>query len=418
MSYVYENKIMTPKQFGFVKNRSTSDCITKLVHSLLNNVNNNLITGCVFLDYSKAFDSVAHSTLLQKLECYGCTSIPWFSSYLNQRWQCVKIGGVVSEVRTIMCGVPQGSVLRPTLFNLYVNDIATLPLHSNMLLYADDIVIYLSGRTFNEIFANMQADLNLINEWSVVNKLSLSPSKSKALLIGRKNTLEKLHTNNQFRLGMYEMEWVDHFTYLGVIIDRYLTFNLTIDQMHRKAAHRLKNFVSIRKNLTLHSALVFAKSLILPYVDYGLFLLSGCQEAHLKKLQSLQNRILKAALGVNRLFNTRNLHHQSNILLIKDRILWQQLKVIHRSILLNINIFPHKLVLAPTRASDSVQLDLQTPKIELYRKSICYNGIREYNLLSDDLKNSSLHSFGIKLKKIDSKWLRYCLMICGTCYYC
>lgn len=273
MSYLGEHDILSAKQFGFVKNRSTSDCISVLTHSLFNNLNNNLITCCVFLDYSKAFDSVNHSILLHKLKLYGCRSISWFASYLNHRRQCVKITNSLSDVKPVVCGVPQGSVLGPTLFNLYVNDIASLPLNSKMLLYADDIVIYLSGTSVEDIFCNVQSDLDRIFDWSVSNKLSLSPSKTKALLIGRKCTLKKISFTQRFRLGPSEVDWVDHFCYLGVIIDKHLMFNLTIDQMHRKAAHRLKLFIAIRRNLTRHSAVIFAKSLILPYIDYGLFLL-------------------------------------------------------------------------------------------------------------------------------------------------
>lgn len=196
------------------------------------------------------------------------------------------------------------------------------------------------------------------------------------------------------------MEWVSHFipSHLGMIIDNNLTFNLTIEQMHRKVAFRLKTFKSLRNNLTTHSALIFAKSLILPYIDYGLFLLSDCHDKHLSKLQTLQNRFLKAALGVGRLYNTRHLHHRCNILLVKDRIILQQLKLIHRSRILGINTFPKKGGSSATRSSNTIQLELCTPQTEMCRKNINYKGVREYNLLPK-LKNASLNSFGTKLKR-------------------
>lgn len=219
-------------------------------------------------------------------------------------------------------------------------------------------------------------------------------------MVGRKNTLKKVKFDCQFKVGGNSIEWVDHFCYLGVFIDKCLTFNLTIEQMHRKAAYRLKNFIALRGNLTLHSAMIFAKSLILPYIDYCLFLLSSCHASHLKKLQTLQNRVLKVALGVNHFYSTHKLHSQCNVLLVADRIKWQQLKLIHRSITLGIDIYPCKTTSTTTRLSSTVQLNTQTPHTELFRKSICYHGIREYTLLASDLKSASLRSFGPLLKKL------------------
>lgn len=211
--------------------------------------------------------------------------------------------------------------------------------------------------------------------------------------------LSKKLLDKKFALGNSKIDWVQSFTYLGVIIDETLKFNLAIEQMHRKAAFRLKQFNFIRKNLTTYSALVMAKSLILPYLDYGNFLLSSCPDTQLKALQLIQNKALKTAMAVPRLFNTKTLHHRCNTLLVKDKILHQQLKLIHRSILLGIDTFPIKLNTHTTRTSDTIQLSLTTPCTELFRKSICYFGISEYNRLPVELKNLPMHLFNTRLQK-------------------
>lgn len=184
MSYPTCNNMISPNQFGFVRGKSTIDCIAVFLHEVLHNINQNLMTGCLFLDYSKAFDCVNHSLLISKLKKYGISDYTWFEDYLANRQQCIRIKDHVSSFKTINTGVPQGSVLGPTLFYIYINDITKLPLKSKLLLYADDILIYFSGRSFLEIYSALQCDLSTIAEWSIINKLTISAPKSKALLIG------------------------------------------------------------------------------------------------------------------------------------------------------------------------------------------------------------------------------------------
>lgn len=141
-----------------------------------------------------------HELLLEKLKLYGFQNIDWFNSYFSNRRQCVKLGSVVSDSKSINCGVPQGSILGPTLFNFYINDIASLNLSSKLLLYADDLVLYLSGNSFPEIFVCMQKDLDLIFQWSVFNKLTISVPKTKAMLCGRKAKLASIKLSS-FSVG-------------------------------------------------------------------------------------------------------------------------------------------------------------------------------------------------------------------------
>lgn len=131
-TYIKDNNIICQNQYGFTKNKSTTNCIASLCSDLFHNLNTNMLTCCVFLDFSKAFDSVSHLLLLRKLSGYGFGDVEWFQSYLSDRFQCVRMGNVVSSLRPITRGVPQSSVLGPTLFNLFLNDITSLCLVSKL----------------------------------------------------------------------------------------------------------------------------------------------------------------------------------------------------------------------------------------------------------------------------------------------
>lgn len=399
-SHLKDYSILSDNQFGFTKGKSTTDCYMTLYSNLLNNFNHNLITCCVFLDYSKAFDTVNHQRLLEKLKKYGIEDIKWFRSYLSERFQAVKLGSHFSSFRSIGCGVPQGSVLGPTLFNIYLNDINYLPLSSTILLYADDVVLFSTNSNPDVSLSNVQNDLKLIEKWSVSNKLSVSTSKTKYMLFGRKANLHKNQISSALLLGGYPLELVHKFCYLGVTFDDLLSFNPMIDIMHRKAAYKFRTLLFVRKCMTTHCAITFVRSMILPYIDYGCLLLSTCSRQAIGRLQLLQNKMLRCALRVNRHTNIRELHSKCGILMIDDRIKYNQLKFIYVNILSKSPLFAQRAHTALTTRSILVgKLSVCTPNYSLIRKSIIYDGILLWNRLDENIKNAtSLASFKRRLK--------------------
>ena len=151
-------------------------------HSSLNNGN---IVGCVAIDMSKAFDVLCHPVLLQKLHMYGCSAstVMWFMSYLTGRKQCVEVDQVQSETRGTQSGVPQGSILGPLLFSVFVNDLPLVVSQSTIELYADDATIYAEGPTVQAVQERLAVDLKVVETWCDTNKLVINPEKCKSLLI-------------------------------------------------------------------------------------------------------------------------------------------------------------------------------------------------------------------------------------------
>ena len=179
--YLCENNLLYKKQFGFQSNHSTEHAILQVVHDISNSFDKGEFTLGIFIDLSKAFDTVDHSILSDKLKNYGITEnySEWFISYLSNRKQFISLGDKTTTLASITCGVPQGSILGPLLFLIYVND---LPNSSNILvpiMFADDTNLFYSHKNIKTLFSTVNQELNNLNEWFKSNKLSLNTKKTK-----------------------------------------------------------------------------------------------------------------------------------------------------------------------------------------------------------------------------------------------
>ena len=248
-NYLSAFELLHVEQSGFRQFHSCQTALTKLVDTWLEEMDNGNITGVSFLDFSKAFDLVNHNILIDKLKCYNfhSSAIKWFSSYLDNRFQSVQMGNEHSQRQAITCGVPQGSVLGPLLFLIYIND---LPLHvksSNLSLFADDATLHKSAASVDLVKVPLSSDVDNVNNWCRENGMIINENKSKCMAIGTSQKLSTLQPNAlAIDVNGNTLEHIDCDKLLGVHIDPSLQFNKHVDHVCRSVTSKIALLRRIR----------------------------------------------------------------------------------------------------------------------------------------------------------------------------
>ena len=221
------NKILVKEQSGFRARHSTTTALMRVTDDWLKAMDNGQYTGAVFIDLQKAFDMVNHELLLLKLSGLGIAgkSLEWFASYLSNRKIITFLNNTLSEEYSINNGVPQGSLIGPILFAIFINDLASLFDKCSFHLYADDTVLYYSDKDPQVVETVLNEELNKVIKWMDKNKLKLNCTKTVGMLLGTRHMLIK-HSNLNFKINDVNITNVDSVKYLGVIIDRELKWNI------------------------------------------------------------------------------------------------------------------------------------------------------------------------------------------------
>ncbi|CAL4064309.1 unnamed protein product, partial [Meganyctiphanes norvegica] len=236
--YLSENNLLYDYQSGFRKGHSTDTCLIDLFDYVHSSLSEGDYVGMVLLDLQKAFDTVNHKILCEKLELLGVGCVDWFSSYLSNRKQFVNVNNINSSFGLVTCGVPQGSILGPLLFLCYINDMA-MSVTCRLLLYADDSALLVRGKDANLIASILSENLQSCSNWLLDNKLSLHLGKTEAILFGTKRKLKNV---KEFIVKCHDItiQNVKCVKYLGLLIDETLSGENIVSNILKKASNRLK----------------------------------------------------------------------------------------------------------------------------------------------------------------------------------
>ena len=326
-SYLENNNLLTVAQNGFRTKHSTIQTIFDYLSELTKAYNNNLDTIAVYIDFKKAFDTVNHKILLDKLKTFNFdnSTSKILKSYLTNRLQSTFISGNTSEEGLITYGVPQGSVLGPKLFLMFINDLTTCIKNCKYFLYADDIVMFktLDSQQGAHDLRLFQDDILAIENWCLQNELTINIKKTKTQFFPANNNFNcaAFENDNICRIYDQDLSFVSTFKYLGVDIDRHLNFKSCYDSMYKLVNHKLYLLKLIRPALTVQAALSVGKSMILSLIDYGNIFLTILTQEDKSDLQKVQNKVLRCCLDITDPLdmNILEMHDMVNVDLVDER---------------------------------------------------------------------------------------------------
>ena len=318
LSFLNKNDILYNLQFGFRSGHSTAMALMALVDSISKSLDNGEFTLGVFLDFSKAFDCLDHKILFDKLEHYGVRNeaLMWFKSYFTDRNQYVVYEGVESDKMSITCGVPQGSILGPLLFLLYVNDVVNVSDVLLLILYADDTNAFLSGNDIDALIDTMNEELKKLVVWLQVNKLKLNVKKTHFMIFSS-NKHKYDYTKKLFLLNT-EIKMEKFTKFLGVIIDQNLNWKQQILHVKKKVSRGLGIIRKARKYLNYDALRTLYHSFVYPYLDYCIEVFGSAKSSIIEPLCRMQRKAIRLITSSHYRADTVPLFEKCKILTLAE----------------------------------------------------------------------------------------------------
>ena len=400
MEYLESNKLLSNSQHGFRSKLSTETALMKVNEHIYNNIDNKKISLLLLLDLSKAFDSVSHDILFNKMHQMKINSF-WFKDYLKNRVQSVKLNGVMSSPKRIDYGVPQGSILGPILFIIYINDMAKVLSQYFLVQYADDCQIIISGliTEFNLLIKESENALKEAKLYFKKNGLNINEQKTQCIIIGSRQLISSIPVEIELHFGEAIIKPVSSVKNLGLYMDQYLLYDVHINYITRKVNGILMFLNRIKDNFDKATRIMIVQSLALSTINYCLKIWGMTTKQQLEKIQKLQNFAAKIAIG-----GARKYDHVTPIL---KELKWVN---IENKILYDICTFTYKVInnvynenhfCFPTLNDVNIRLTRQSNDLFIKRtntdigtNAISIRGPKLWNTLPADIKdNVSFNGF-------------------------
>ena len=317
VSYINENHLLYKYQFGFQAGKATYMALIVLIEKITEALDKGESVIGIFLDFSKAFDTVDHGILLVKLHKYGVqdTALLWFQDYLTNRMQYVTYNSIKSEPKMIDCGVPQGSILGPLLFLLYINDLSTVSVSCFSILFADDTNMFITGKDIQDMCHRLNEDLVKIQEWLCCNKLSLNVSKTHYMVFTPRN---KIVDDVNIMIHNEKIERVYTTKFLGVQIDAQLNWKRHIEYTCKKLSKCIGILAKARKVLYKSCLINLYYTFAYPYFIYCNQVWGNAYQTNLEKIVLVQKRLIRLITGSPYRAHTEPLFVANRILTFKE----------------------------------------------------------------------------------------------------
>ena len=393
--FISRFNILSTCQYGFRSGRSTTHAITKLLSCILPAYHDRVYSVCFFLDLRKAFDTIDHGILLKKLEHYGFRGncCEYLRSYYRNRQQYVYMNGNVSIMRKVSTGVPQGSILGPICFNLFINDLP-MAVEADTVLFADDAAFVIKSSSLSDLYNKIEKLFSDLTTYLNNNKLIANSTKSKLMMFS------SCPTQNlpDLMFGGSIIQWVDEFKYLGLIITNKLSFSKHINNVSLNISRITGMFTNLRSVVPLNVLFKAYYALAYPHLLNHIVIWGSAPVSHLRILNIRLNNLLRVMLGIRWVdwaptVDTETMYRTNNVLKIASiykLCLFKLLRQLLDGVIPDMYVYllePHLSLQNYSTRNGLFRHPAITCEIE--RRFLPYQLITLYNSLSvDDLNNN------------------------------
>lgn len=405
VNFLEHNKVLTEFQHGFRSSHSTETAILQFVNNVYKYLERKSYLIGVFIDLSKAFDSLNHKILLDKLEHYGIRGVPLqlFRSYISNRSQIVFCNSSYSDCKIIHKGVPQGSILGPILFTIYVNDIINCSRTLHFTIYADDTNLLLADNNLNTLHYNINLELESVRIWIISNKLKLNTSKTKYMIFQNRSIH---HNMPPVTMDGVLLERVTHIKFLGILIDEHINWNCHINSVVTKLSRMGGILYRVRDYLTQDALFSIYYTLCYPHLLYCVSIWGSTWPSYLDKVTAAQKKLFRTFFSLGKYDTTNIIFSTSNFLTFTNIYKYFLLLFIYKCIKVyqGINIFRLLNFNQNTRGNN---LNLFCPQFRttLFRNSLLCSGPHLWNSLPTEIKELVNNGHVFLFKRTIKKYL-------------
>ena len=413
-SFLSLNSILCPFQSGFRAGHSTITATTLVVNDIASAVDKKQCCAALFIDLSKAFDTVNHEILFGKLNSLGFdnVSLRWFKNYFTGRTQCIDVAGLTSEALVINSGVPQGSILGPVLFSLYINNICDHLEHCKVHFYADDTILYASAPSIDQAVSNLQHAFDCVQDSLKSLKLMLNESKTKFMIFsnGRNNVPS---THRICTRSGTNIEQVPCYKYLGIWLDDRLSFKSHVLDLAKKVKIKLGALYRIRSCFTFENRMEIVQSTILSVLDYGDIVYMYAAPSTLKLLDSVYHSAIRFVTGDAFRTHHCNLYKNVGWSPLADRREKHCLLFVYKALVGKLpnylmSLLKLKSICHNTRSQSLISLEIPLTKTNIGKIAFKFFASHKWNTIQVELKLTKYLSVNQFKSLLDAKDVPQC----------